>query len=146
MDNSTVFTLALEKWQAKVGEQLGALARVATQDLCERVIDDTPIDTGFLVGNWQPSLNTPNAEVTGEPTGNVYATSQIVATIPNLKAGDIFYYLNATAYARRIEFGFVGEDSLGRKYNQAGRYMVTKAIAAWEAIVNNAAGKLGIKA
>lgn len=143
MDNATVFAASLKAWREKAGDKLGALARVATQDLCERVIDDTPIDTGFLVGNWQPSLNAPTVAA-GDATGNVYASSQLAVTIPQIKPGDIFYYLNAAAYARRIEFGFVGPDSLGRVYNQAGRYMVTKNINAWDSIVQKAAVKIGL--
>jgi hypothetical protein len=143
--SNTQFALSLDAWQKKTAEQLAALGRVASQDLAERVIDDTPIDTGNLVGNWQPSINAPNLEVSEAPTNNVYAQSALVGTIPQLKAGDRFYYTNATAYARRIEFGFVGPDALGRVYNQAGRYMVTKAVAAWDGIVAAAAAKLGLK-
>jgi hypothetical protein len=142
--SNTQFGLSLRAWQEKTTAQLQALARVATQDLAERVIDDTPVDTGNLVGNWQPSLSAPNLEVTDGALGNGYAQSALVATIQQFKAGEVFYYTNNAAYARRIEFGFVGPDSLGRVYNQAGRYMVTKAVAAWDSIVDGAAVKLGM--
>lgn len=142
---ATQFRLSLDAWAQKTTAQLGALARVATQDLAERVIDATPVDTGFLVGNWQPSLNAPVLNLNENATGNAYAQSALVGVIPSFKAGDTFFYTNAAAYARRIEFGFVGEDSLGRVYNQAGRYMVTKAVAAWDSIVASAASKIGLK-
>ena len=141
---SSLTRLAMDAWASKTKAQLSALARVATQDLAERVIDGTPVDTGNLVGNWQPSLNAPNLAVNDMPTSNAYAQSVLAGVIPQFKAGDRFYYTNATAYARRIEFGFVGPDALGRVYNQAGQYPVTKAIAAWDQIVDAAAVKLGM--
>lgn len=135
---------SLFDWAAKTRNGLNGLARVACQDLAEAVMDDTPIDVGFLVGNWQPSLNAPNLSLDEAGTGNGYAQSKIGIVIAGIKAGDVFYYTNNAAYARRIEYGFVGPDSLGRVYNQQGRHMVTANIKRWPSIVNGAAVKLGL--
>lgn len=42
------------------------------------------------------------------------------------------------AYAKRMNFGFVGPDSLGRVYNQSGNHFVERAINLWPSIVNQA--------
>ena len=53
-----------------------------------------------------------------------------------MKAGLVFWMTNNAAYARRIEYGFVGEDSLGREYNQKGRFFVRKNIKRAKQIVS----------
>lgn len=40
-------------------------------------------------------------------------------------------------YARRVNYGFVGTDSLGRKYNQPGQHFLDQVVADWETIVND---------
>jgi hypothetical protein len=133
MQNQTeLFRKSLGQWVDKVGNGLDALARVACQDLSEAVVDDTPIDTGFLVGNWQPSLNAPTLAVDETGSGNGYAQSKVGIVVAGIKAGDVYYMVNNAAYARRIEYGFVGADSLGRVYNQPGRHMVTINIKRWD--------------
>ena len=58
-------------------------------------------------------------------------------------AADQPLWIGYTAnYARRTNFGFVGADSLGRVYNQAGNYFVEGAIAEWGNIVAKAAKEL----
>lgn len=42
------------------------------------------------------------------------------------------------AYAKRMNFGFVGADSLGRVYNQSGNHFVERAINLWPSIVDQA--------
>lgn len=42
-------------------------------------------------------------------------------------------------YARRLNYGFVGADSLGRVYNTEGNYFVEGAVAQWQQIVQKAA-------
>jgi hypothetical protein len=139
-----LFRRSIGEW-AKKTTNLEGLARVSCQDLAETVIDDTPVDTGFLVGSWQPSLNAIDLSET-EGMGNGYAQSRIGVVVSDLKIGDTFYYTNNAVYARRIEHGFVGYDSLGRYYNQKGRHMVIGAVAQWTLIVNNAAKKMGLAA
>lgn len=144
MNQSDIFRRSLYEWAAKAGDKLDALARVACQDLAEAVIDDTRVDTGFLVGNWQPSLNAPDLSLEQEGVGNGYAQSKLGLVVSNIKSGDTFYYVNNAAYARRREYGFVGEDSLGRYYNERGDHMIGDNIARWRQIVAGAAMKIGL--
>jgi hypothetical protein len=147
------FRATVGAWAAKLSEaNLAGLARAAIQDLCEGVLDDTRVDTGFLVGSWQPNIGDPlmkaGPAVGGEhhvdhDAAEAVAQPKIALTLIELKLGNVFYYTNNTAYAMRIEYGFVGQDSLGRYYNQAGHYMVTKNVAKWQNYVDNAAKRLG---
>ena len=142
MAGNEEFRRVLGKWANEtVPNELLGVARIAVQDTAEIVIDETPVDTGFLVANWQPSLNAPDlSEATG--LGNGYATSNAALVVADLKLGDTFYYTNNAVYARRINYGFVGKDSLGRYYNQAGKHMIEIAVGAWPTTVERAVEKL----
>jgi hypothetical protein len=142
--DTDLYRRSIGEWADRVDGGLGALARVACQDMAEEVIDNTPVDTGFLVANWQPSLEAPDVSLLLGAYGNGYAESRLGLVIAEIKAGDTFYFTNNAAYARRIEHGFVGKDSLGRYYNQRGRHMVVNALERWPLIVEGAAHKLGL--
>lgn len=131
-----LFRLSLGKWADKVDGTLDALARQAPQELAKTTVIATPVDTGFLRGSWQPAIG--EAAVAEKPThdvGGALAAAAISAVIADMKTGDTFHMRNNAAYARRLEYGFVGEDSLGRTYNQTGRYYVRDSVAKWPQIV-----------
>lgn len=126
------------KWAGTtVPDQLMAVARIAIQDVAEETDLLTPIDTGFLVGNWQPSLGAPDLSLMLGASG--YDPSSIGLVIADLKPGDTFFFTNNAVYARRINYGFVGADKLGRVYNQAGVHMVERAVGQWPMFVERAA-------
>jgi hypothetical protein len=135
------FREVVGKWaHASVPDQLLGVARIAIQDTAEIVVDETPVDTGFLVANWQPSLNAPDLSLVLGANG--YDASAAALTVTDLKLGDVFYFTNNAVYARRINYGFVGADSLGRHYNQVGRHMIETAVGYWPTTVERAAGQL----
>ena len=143
------FKVDLDAWRALTDRQLRALARQSIQALAEQIVETTPWDTGFLRGEWQPSLNVlppprperDDAARSEETPGAVMARVGIV--ISGLEPGDTFFMTNNAAYARRLEFGFVGPDKLGRVYNQPGQFWVTRAVARWDVIVAEEARDLG---
>lgn len=139
------FEASLDEWLVGVKADLTAVARQSAYQLAFQVVTDTPVDTGFLRGNWQPSIGTPAAPKANPPfdPGGGIAMADFAVSISQLQLGDVIYYTNAAVYARRIEYGFVGHDSLGRYYNQAGRYYVTNNVAQWDSIVQTKAGELG---
>lgn len=57
----------------------------------------------------------------------------------SLNLGDTAWLGYQAGYARRQNYGFVGEDSLGRSYNQEGAHFVEYAIEMWPTIVELAA-------
>ena len=58
--------------------------------------------------------------------------------VMRLRIGDKLIVLNPVVYARRVEFGFVGEDSRGRYFSQAGRGMVQQTVVEVPAIAERA--------
>jgi hypothetical protein len=52
--------------------------------------------------------------------------------------GDEIVFGYQAAYARRMNYGFVGDDKLGREYNQSGNHFVERAINLWPSIVDQA--------
>jgi len=56
-----------------------------------------------------------------------------------LDLGDTIYIGYQAAYARRLNYGFVGDDSLGRTYNQEGAHFVEYAASMWPILVQLAA-------
>lgn len=137
------FIAGLEAWASKVGEQADALARQTCQETAERVHAATPVDTGNLRGNWQPSIGgVPTEPQDSAPADAALADISLVCA--GIKAGAVFHMANNAAYARRLEYGFVGTDSLGRTYNQAGRYYVRDTVAKFREIVDEVAADLGL--
>jgi hypothetical protein len=138
------FNANVSKWAKQFKIDMDALARQSCMSVSYRVVRRTRVDTGFLKGSWQPSLTSPNPgpRKAGAAPGNGANQAMIAAVCAGMKAGDRFWMVNNAAYALRIEFGFVGEDSIGRVYNQQGDYNVTKAMKAWPQIVGRVAKSL----
>lgn len=145
MTTGREFTARLGAWAAKVDDGLAALARQVCQETSVRVVTATPVDTGFLRGSWQPSIGgLAQAESSVADPGGAKAQADIALTCTGLKIGDTYYMVNNASYARRLEYGFVGEDALGRTYNQTGRFYVRDAVAKFEQIVDSVAADLGL--
>jgi hypothetical protein len=139
------FRMAMGKWADKAGTQLEGLARQSIQNISRAVVEQTPVDTGFLRGNWQPAIG--EAKVADPDTvehdvAGALAAAAISLTVAEMKLGDVFRMRNGCAYARRLEYGFVGPDSLGRVYNQAGRFYVRDTLLTWPQVVSNTAKDL----
>lgn len=132
--NGQMFNMKLSEWAARFEGNMDALARQSSQEIAENVVADTPLDIGFLRGSWQPSIGEP-AVRSSVFLGNGGAQVDVGAVVASMRAGDLFHMTNNAKYAMRLEFGFVGEDSLGRYYNQAGRYFVTRNVKRWPAVV-----------
>lgn len=113
----------------QAGVNMEILARQTVQRVAREVVQATPARTGNLRAHWQPSLNAPSSAIEpGDPE------ARLALTVINLRLGQTFYMTNSAAYALRIEYGFVGADSLGRVYNQPGQFFVARTLAAWPAI------------
>lgn len=63
--------------------------------------------------------------------------------LAGIKPGDTIYIGWQAKYSRRLNYGFVGADSLGRVYNQSGYGFAEATAAKWPAIVAEQAAKLG---
>jgi hypothetical protein len=69
-------------------------------------------------------------ELTPVDTGRLRASWQLEPALEAIHAGATVSIVTNVVYARRIDEGFVGVDSLGRHYHQRGVHMVERTIAA----------------
>lgn len=115
------------------------------QDINEEIVARSPVITGMLRGSWFAAI--------GQIPGGMGAiggdsTYRLNVVAQALELGQTFVAANTTAYARRVELGFVGQDSLGRNYNQRGRFFVQSVMneasrIATEAAIRVANGQAG---
>ena len=84
-----------------------------------------PVDTGFLRNSGKASLE-------GVPTSESLDPPLAFA---KMKVGDTVTVGWTAVYALRMEHGFVGEDSLGRKYAQQGNAFLMTQVQNWSFIV-----------
>ena len=103
--------------RAKV--QLDTAAREVLQDLALEVVKRTPVDTGFLRGNWQVSINVPppsrlvdqgQAEVAYAgsnkfPPVAPQTVARVSSEMSRFDLGDTVYFFNNARYAAVIENG-----------------------------------------
>jgi hypothetical protein len=116
------FAIDVRKWVDKAKSNVDTAYQATAMLALARVKQLTPVDTGFLRASW--------TIVSGDSAANISGGEQgALETVANLKAGDAISLVNPAPYAMRINFGFVGEDSLGRRYDQKGRHMVEQTMA-----------------
>lgn len=137
------FAAAVGAWASKSEERLEAVRNRAIELLAEEMIKTKPnggrlpFETGNLarsiLASTQGLPNTSEGPFPGSNVGLVTA---------NLRLDQPAWIGFQAAYARRMEFGFVGADSLGRVYNQEGSHFVTGAIAEWANIVKKAVSEV----
>jgi len=147
------FSKDVNKFTDKYDKRLKATARTAVQDL-EAEISATegeggrlPIDTGFLRASfgWQIG-SMPSGPVKPEKSENL--TDETLTGLPvnvALARWDFSKPLFggfSAAYARRLEFGFEGQDKLGRFISQPGRGFVRGGTEKWDRIVDSAARRV----
>lgn len=134
---SQVFKAQIDGWLRKAPEKLDAIARQVCFEMAERVVDATPVDTGFLRGSWQPSIGEPSLDHQGkDDKAGAAAQAAIALVIPQMKAGQRFYMMNNASYARPVEYG---------TSKMAGRYYVTDTVKKWDSVVQQVASELGLK-
>jgi len=136
------FLQAVNKWTKETKERSEASFKAGLKDFSTELTETTPIDTGFLrsslvVGVKGSVPSGPNAEY-----GSSYNSTRISNAIDSVKLGDRVVFIYGATYARRLEYGFTGIDSLGRHYNQAGRFWITAAGQKYRSIMRRAATRL----
>lgn len=97
-----------------------------------------PVDTGFLRASMRLTVAQPAPlNPSGKPTGGTYTynSESVALTIAGLELGQTVFATYTAVYARRLNYGFTGTDSLGRQYNQRGYFFVDLAAQRWQQIV-----------
>jgi len=118
------FAAVVDDWALQLRSRLLAIYKESIQRTVDLAQQYAPYKTGFLRASVRASIGT------GNPTG------EVASTIAQLKLGDSITIGWTAVYARRIEYGFVGLDSLGRYYNQAGQRFVGRAVMQWQVTVD----------
>lgn len=80
----------------------------------------------------------------GGQTGAKIQGRHVKGTDPlkEARVGDVIYIINPVVYAKRIEFGFNGTDSLGRNYHYHGRGMMQQTIVELPALAQGVVNDL----
>lgn len=109
-----------------------AIFRESTQRVAQRagvpeaMGGKMPVDTEFL-------RNSVGASTSGMPSAGAQPPELVLLTV---QVGDTVWVGWSAAYALRMEYGFQGEDSLGRSYSQAGKAFLRSQIQLWDGIVS----------
>lgn len=129
-------------WAETANKLMTALLRNSVQELAQ-VASTTipnggrvPVDTGNLARSVVID-NKPPVIIEGPAPSSGFSAG-LAAIVP----GEPVYIGWTAIYSRRMNYGFVGPDSLGRVYNQAGFGFAEAAAAQWPVIVARQAAKL----
>lgn len=127
------FSSELLAWVERTKRRQQVVFQTAVHFLAEDILERTPVDTGYLRGSFSASVSGPIS---------VGDTGTGLGAIDAAKATDTIYLGFGAVYAMRIEYGFDGEDSLGRYYYQDGAGMVRLAWQNWPQHVSKAAAQV----
>lgn len=108
-----------------------------------------PVVSGFLRASLMGVIGEGTFTATEPPkdgSGFSYDAGQINLVIAGSKLTDTITVAYTAAYARRMEYGFKGTDSLGRKYNQPGRAFVRLAAQQWGRVVQEVSAEAQTRA
>lgn len=136
------FLQAVNKWTKATKERSEEAFKIGVLDFFIHLRDTTPIDTGFLRSSLTAGINGNVPSGPNSAYGSVYNDQRVLSVIDRLKLGDKITLVYQATYARRLEYGFTGADSLGRFYNQPGRFWITAAGAKYTSIMRAAATRL----
>lgn len=140
---STTFSASIGEWAKKCEKRSEAVYRRSVELLAEDMIKTKP-NSGrlpFLTGNLARSLLASTSEM--PKTADKQFSGHNVGVITASLTMEQPVYLGYQAiYARRLNYGFVGEDALGRVYNQVGSYFVEGALQNWKKIVEQAVSEV----
>jgi hypothetical protein len=129
------FSRAVHKWVAKAGARADQAYLAIVLDMVARVKELTPVKTGYLRSNW-------TAVRAGDAQPVAGRVSSAEESLQDLTIADNVVIVNPVVYARRVEYGFVGTDSLGRHFNQRGAGMLARTVAELPSIAEAAVNRV----
>ena len=144
------FSASIAAFRDKTKAQMQAVLSESIQDVMD--IAQTPVanggrmpvQDGHLINSVVTELNgTVIGTASATPSkGGANSTANIALLVAQVQPGDVARIGWSAAHAMRQHEGFVGEDSLGRSYNQEGKRWVDGAAAEWQKIVEENVGRL----
>lgn len=140
------FGAQVSEWVLAEKEREEAVFLTAAQMVANEVRETIPeggrlpIDTGNLRRSLMAS--TASMPAVREGDDQKFVDSGVEMVISGAQLGGTIWLGFQSIYAARREFGFVGADSLGRIYNEAGAGFVARTAQNWPAIVQAAEQKV----
>lgn len=145
------FLNSIAKWSEKAESAAVDVFRNGSLDMYDELAAATPVDTGNLRNSLVAHVNGfVTSTVTGPGASSSDSTfrsgaEQSIAAISALELGDKVTYVYHASYARRLNYGFTGYDSLGRYFNQPGRFWIERVGGRYKSIMRAAATRFGFK-
>ncbi len=139
------FAAQVSEWAKAELEREEAVFQTAAQEVANEV--RVPVAEGGRMpvdlGNLRRSLMASISDMPTIQEGKTeFQDSGIELVIAGSQLGDTVHLGFQAAYAARMNYGFVGTDSLGRTYNQAGFGFVDAVAQRWPQIVTQAEAKV----
>lgn len=128
--------VSIGEWAKQTQDRIEAVHKRSVELLADEMIRTkpnggrVPVDTGNLARSLLASQQSMPKTSDTVPSG--MDVGAFAATMDVSKPTWLGYQAR---YARRINSGFVGADSLGRVFNQSGAHFVEGAIAQWPQLV-----------
>jgi hypothetical protein len=137
------FVRAVNKWTLETEQRCTDAFREGTKDFFDELWNATPVDTGNLRNSLRAEKNGAAAFSMPSGPGDYNSSrSQAYMVLDSLELGDKVTLGYAATYARRLNYGFVGFDRLGRYFNQAGRFWIEAVGSRYRSIMRAAATRL----
>lgn len=140
------FSQQVLQFNAEAKENASIILRTAVDGLHKEISrpksqgGNLPFDTGNLGRSIEVSTAA-FPEVDHEE--REYSAPDVSFTLNGVEYGNPVYIGVRAVYGPRMNYGFVGQDSLGRNYNQAGNYFVERGGEMWPSLVKEAEAKYG---
>lgn len=131
--------LTPRQWVEKSKDRVEAVYKTASQKVADR-LSQTVHNGGRLphkTGNLMRSLLASTSAMPTVSTGP-FQGQDVGLVIAQLDLGQVLYIGYQANYARRLNYGFKGADSLGRVYNHEGFNFVEDAQKRWPNYVKEA--------
>lgn len=154
------FSASVDAWVKETKARMDAVHKESAKRVLVEVRTpkakggNMPVDTGFLRNSMEVSTSGPASirDDAKPEAGAVYdqlgdaLPGPVNLVIATAKPGQTIWATFTAAYAARQEYGFTGEDSLGRTYSQGGSGFVRLAAQNWNQIVDSVVAELKSKA
>lgn len=120
----------LKRFAGKSKRRMETVARLSLNELGNRIVQSSPVDTGAFRANWLFSYdNVPTEfDLSKKDRSGAEATGRMAQQLQVLGDQDFFVMVNNMPYAQRLENGWS---------QQAGSGVVSINVIDWQAIVRN---------
>lgn len=135
--------MGAKEWAERTKANIEAIHKRSIEMLAEEMSRTKPQGgrVPFDKGNLARSLLA-STQAMPKTSEAISSGSNVGAVVAMMRVDQPVWLGYQAGYARRMNNGFVGADSKGRVYNQAGNHFVEGAIAQWPQIVQNAVNEI----